>query len=99
TASPATTSSAPPPSTQSIGTGDFMAKANGGGLPTPEGLPRPLPTDRFGLTSSGDTVTIDGHGYGHGVGMSQWGAYGKAKRGMKAADILAAYYGGIRPTA
>jgi len=30
--------------------------------------------------------------------MSQWGAYGKAKRGMKAADILAAYYGGIRPT-
>jgi hypothetical protein len=30
--------------------------------------------------------------------MSQWGAYGKARRGMKAPDILAAYYGGLHPT-
>jgi hypothetical protein len=36
--------------------------------------------------------------YGHGIGMSQYGALGKALRGMAAADILAAYYGGIRPT-
>ena len=25
--------------------------------------------------------TITGHGWGHGVGMSQWGAYGYAKHG------------------
>ncbi len=100
TTTPTTAPPPPPPpsSTQSIATGDFIAKANGGGLPTPDGMPMPFPSDRFGLASSGDTVTVDGRGYGHGVGLSQWGAYGKARRGMKAADILAAYYGGIRPT-
>jgi hypothetical protein len=29
--------------------------------------------------------------------MVQWGAYGKALRGMSASDILAFYYGGLRP--
>ena len=77
---------------------DFISKVNGGGLPIPGDLPMAFPSDRFGLSSSGDTVTVDGGGFGHGVGMSQWGAYGKARRGMKAADILAAYYGGLRPT-
>jgi len=93
-----TTAPPPPPSTQSMATGDFISKANGAGLSVPADLPMALPSDRFGLASSGDTVTVDGGGYGHGVGMSQWGAYGKARRGMKAADILAAYYGGLRPT-
>src|SRR2546421_12653350 len=78
--------------------GDSTPGATGGGLPIPEALPRASPSDRFGLASSGDTVPVDGGGYGHGVGMSQWGAYGKARRGMRAADILAAYYGGLRPT-
>ena len=93
-----TTTAPPPPSTQSMAIGDFISKANGGGLPVPGDLPMAFPSDRFGLTGSGDTATVDGGGYGHGVGMSQWGAYGKARRGMKAADILAAYYGGLRPT-
>ncbi|MCU1449618.1 MAG: sporulation protein [Acidimicrobiales bacterium] len=87
----------PPPTTQTMSAGDFRAKANGGGVPAPPGLPLPFPSDRFALGTSGDTVTVDGGGWGHGVGMSQWGAYGKAQRGMKAADILAAYYGGLRP--
>jgi hypothetical protein len=29
--------------------------------------------------------------------MVQWGAYGKARRGVSASDILAFYYGGLRP--
>jgi hypothetical protein len=29
--------------------------------------------------------------------MVQWGAYGKARRGLSASDILAYYYGGFRP--
>jgi hypothetical protein len=29
--------------------------------------------------------------------MVQWGAYGKALRGLSASDILAFYYGGLRP--
>jgi hypothetical protein len=29
--------------------------------------------------------------------MVQWGAYGKARRGFSASQILAYYYGGLRP--
>jgi hypothetical protein len=29
--------------------------------------------------------------------MVQWGAYGKARRGWSAAEILSFYYGGLRP--
>ena len=39
--------------------------------------------------------TIEGHGWGHGVGMSQWGAYGYAKHGWEYKDILKHYYTGI----
>jgi len=38
---------------------------------------------------------ITGHGWGHGVGMSQWGAYGYAKHGWKYQAILKHYYAGI----
>ena len=37
-----------------------------------------------------------GGGYGHGVGMSQYGAIGMAERGQDAAQILAHYYRGGR---
>ena len=40
---------------------------------------------------------IDGRGWGHGVGMVQWGAYGKARAGWSASRILAFYYGGLTP--
>jgi SpoIID/LytB domain protein len=39
-------------------------------------------------------LTFAGQGAGHGVGMSQWGARGRALAGQSAADILAAYYQG-----
>ena len=29
--------------------------------------------------------------------MVQWGAYGKARRGLSSERILASYYGGLRP--
>jgi len=38
---------------------------------------------------------IVGHGWGHGIGMSQWGAYGYAKHGWKYKAILRHYYTGI----
>jgi stage II sporulation protein D len=38
--------------------------------------------------------TIKGAGFGHGVGMSQYGAMGYAAHGASAADILAHYYSG-----
>ena len=40
------------------------------------------------------TFTIRGAGFGHGVGMSQYGAMGFAQKGRNAAEILAHYYTG-----
>ena len=37
---------------------------------------------------------ITGHGWGHGVGMGQWGAYGYAQNGFTYKKILAHYYPG-----
>jgi stage II sporulation protein D len=39
-------------------------------------------------------IVINGHGWGHGVGMSQYGAYGYARHGYKHDAILAHYYPG-----
>ena len=40
------------------------------------------------------SFTFSGSGFGHGVGMSQWGAYGMAKEGFSAAAILEHYFTG-----
>jgi SpoIID/LytB domain protein len=39
-------------------------------------------------------VVVDGHGYGHGRGMSQWGAEEAAEQGVGHGDILDFYYPG-----
>jgi SpoIID/LytB domain protein len=43
-----------------------------------------------------DMWSFRGGGWGHGVGMSQYGALGMALKGRSAADIVAFYYGGAR---
>jgi len=43
---------------------------------------------------SGALFLFSGHGWGHGVGMGQWGAQGYALHGYTYEDILAAYYPG-----
>ncbi|MDR7869454.1 MAG: stage II sporulation protein D [Tissierellaceae bacterium] len=40
-------------------------------------------------------IEIETYGYGHGVGMSQWGANGMAKQGNTYDQILKHYYTGI----
>jgi hypothetical protein len=40
--------------------------------------------------------TISGAGYGHGIGMSQYGAHGMTLRGYSASRILSFSYGGAR---
>ena len=40
-------------------------------------------------------VTFTGSGYGHGVGMSQWGAYALALDGRTAEEIISWYYSGV----
>ena len=44
---------------------------------------------------SGTTFILSGSGWGHGVGLSQWGAREMADRGMGFERILAHYYPGI----
>lgn len=38
------------------------------------------------------SVTFTGRGFGHGVGMSQWGAYAMARDGKRAEDIIRHYF-------
>jgi SpoIID/LytB domain protein len=61
--------------------------------PTPSPTPTPTPPPA-GTTLLPATVTLFGRGYGHGVGMSQYGARGRALAGQDAAGILAHYYRG-----
>ena len=46
----------------------------------------------FTVVPSGDDFILNGHGWGHGVGMCQWGAAELARRGLSAEEILAVYY-------
>ncbi len=62
--------------------------------PPPSPTPTPSPDSTTGPTTLGATVTFYGRGYGHGVGLSQAGAYGRASAGQGAATILAHYYTG-----
>jgi SpoIID/LytB domain protein len=93
--------------TRSIDAGDLRTAVNtwapclhpGRYPPTgPKGtLPLTIPSRWLQLSTGGDALVVTGRGWGHGVGMVQWGAYGKARRGLSASDILAYYYGGLRP--
>jgi stage II sporulation protein D len=49
------------------------------------------------VASSGGEVsslTLSGRGYGHGIGMCQWGAIGRARAGQDYRTILETYYPG-----
>ena len=52
----------------------------------------------FEARRQGNRYVFDGRGYGHGVGMSQWGAHGMAQAGRSYRDILAFYYNGTTLT-
>lgn len=47
------------------------------------------------LSTDGQSVHMAGRGYGHGVGMPQWGAYALAQDGMTGEDIALHYYQGL----
>lgn len=59
---------------------------------TPPAPPPPPPP------AGPDTFTFTGHGWGHGVGLSQYGARGRALAGWDAARILRHYYHGTTLT-
>ncbi len=45
-----------------------------------------------GIKYQDGKVVMSGKGYGHGVGMPQWGAYGLAEGGMKGEEIVMQYF-------
>jgi stage II sporulation protein D len=56
----------------------------------------PLSLAAITLTESiGTTLSFSGHGWGHGVGMPQWGAKARAEEGKSYDQILLYYYTGV----
>lgn len=49
----------------------------------------------FHWTQKGDSILIQTKGYGHGVGMSQYGANGMAKEGKNYNEIVMHYFKGV----
>ena len=55
-----------------------------------------LPSTRFRIEKIGREIQIQGNGYGHGVGLCQWGAKEMAEMGYSYDKILKYYYPGVR---
>ena len=47
------------------------------------------------VKAEGDDIIFEGRGFGHGVGLSQWGAYQMAEEGRTAQQILEKYFPGV----
>lgn len=56
--------------------------------------PNVIKSANFQVNIRGRYVTFHGKGWGHGIGMCQWGAYGMARERWKAEEILDYYYPG-----
>ncbi|MBO8171990.1 MAG: stage II sporulation protein D [Bacillaceae bacterium] len=54
-----------------------------------------LPSSHFDLRIENDMVLVTTRGYGHGVGMSQWGAHGMARDGKTVDEIIKYFYQGV----
>ena len=63
---------------------------------TPQPAPQKKQRNRNGfmIEKSGSEFVFYGRGWGHGVGMCQWGAMGMAEKGYTAEKILMHYYPG-----
>src|SRR5262245_32597132 len=94
TSAPPAAPTAPPTTAPDPTTGpDATAAPTAGPTASPE-VTAPPPAIPPGATALGASVIFYGRGYGHGVGLSQYGAEGRATDGQLAPDILAHYYQG-----
>jgi stage II sporulation protein D len=50
---------------------------------------------KFTISPTPEGFVFNGRGYGHALGMSQWGAYSMAQQGLTYSNILTHYYRGI----
>jgi stage II sporulation protein D len=55
-----------------------------------------IKSTNFDVKTSGDELLFSGAGYGHGVGLCQWGAKQRAEDGFDYREILSYYYPGTR---
>lgn len=53
-----------------------------------------LPSTNFSMKVNGNSITFEGKGYGHGVGLCQWSALQMAREGKSYKDILSFFYPG-----
>ncbi len=93
-ASPPPVADPPPPPDGGTRRGAIPSPAP---IPSPSPTPSPTPTPTpapTGPTTLGSSVTFHGRGYGHGVGLSQYGARGRAIDGATEDEILAHYFRG-----
>jgi stage II sporulation protein D len=52
----------------------------------------------FTISANNGTFAINGRGFGHGIGLSQWGAFALADQGVAYDLILSHYYQNARLT-
>lgn len=72
----------------------FACNYNATGLPAVSAATQ-LRSSHVDVLVVGEKIRFTaGHGFGHGVGMCQWGAQGMATKGYPAAQIIAYYYPG-----
>ena len=57
-----------------------------------------VPSTRFFIKAMGQTIQLEGRGWGHGVGLCQWGAKEMAEMGYSHRTILKYYYPGVKIT-
>lgn len=53
-----------------------------------------LYSERFSVSTTKEMIEFSGQGFGHGVGLCQWGAKGLAEAGRTHREILLHYYSG-----
>ncbi len=77
----------------------LMAISPGRAAASPEADHESPATESITATTTNQAAqtsfTFEGGGWGHGVGMSQYGAFGRAAAGQSVDEILKAYYQGI----
>ncbi|MEX0822633.1 MAG: SpoIID/LytB domain-containing protein [Rhodothermales bacterium] len=56
---------------------------------------RSIRSTLFDARRDGNEYVFEGRGFGHGVGLSQWGAHDMAQRGNSYTDILNFYFAGV----
>jgi stage II sporulation protein D len=79
--------------------GTFTVRGNDARSVLRTGAGELLPSSYFSVETESSSrgiarVVLRGNGFGHGVGLCQWGAIGRARAGQNARDILRTYFPG-----